>query len=180
MKYFYDTEFIEDGKTIDLISIGIIAEDGREYYAVNSDMPVNRIQKEPWLCRNVIPHLPLTFTGVTEAGPYSFLFNLDRKSTLVRPEWVIANEVREFLLANGEPVDLWADFSAYDHVVLCQLWGRMIDLPKGLPMRTNDFQQKLEDMGFPAIPEQPSGLHDALADARHLRDSFKLVSKGAA
>lgn len=33
MKYFLDTEFHEDGKTIDLISIGIVAEDGREYYA---------------------------------------------------------------------------------------------------------------------------------------------------
>jgi hypothetical protein len=29
MKYYYDTEFIEDGRTIDLISIGIVAEDGR-------------------------------------------------------------------------------------------------------------------------------------------------------
>ena len=37
MKYFLDTEFIEDGKTIDLISIGIVAEDGREYYAINSE-----------------------------------------------------------------------------------------------------------------------------------------------
>ena len=34
MRYFYDTEFLEDGETIDLISIGIVAEDGREYYAV--------------------------------------------------------------------------------------------------------------------------------------------------
>jgi hypothetical protein len=25
-KYFYDTEFIEDGKTIDLVSIGIVCE----------------------------------------------------------------------------------------------------------------------------------------------------------
>ncbi len=30
MRYFLDTEFYEDGKTIDLISIGIVAEDGRE------------------------------------------------------------------------------------------------------------------------------------------------------
>ena len=34
MRIFYDTEFLEDGKTIDLISIGMVAEDGREYYAV--------------------------------------------------------------------------------------------------------------------------------------------------
>lgn len=30
MRYFLDCEFIEDGRTIDLISIGIVAEDGRE------------------------------------------------------------------------------------------------------------------------------------------------------
>lgn len=29
MKYWYDTELIEDGKTIDLISVGMVAEDGR-------------------------------------------------------------------------------------------------------------------------------------------------------
>ena len=51
MKYFYDTEFLEGpqtkrflgfpvGKTkptIDLISIGIISEDNREYYAISKD-----------------------------------------------------------------------------------------------------------------------------------------------
>lgn len=26
MRYFFDTEFIEDGKTIDLISIGMVAD----------------------------------------------------------------------------------------------------------------------------------------------------------
>lgn len=35
MRYFYDTEFIEDGHTIDLISIGVVAEDGRSYYAIS-------------------------------------------------------------------------------------------------------------------------------------------------
>jgi hypothetical protein len=29
MKYFLDTEFIEQPNTIELISIGIVAEDGR-------------------------------------------------------------------------------------------------------------------------------------------------------
>jgi hypothetical protein len=35
MLYWLDTEFIEDGVTIDLISIGIVAEDGRELYLLN-------------------------------------------------------------------------------------------------------------------------------------------------
>ncbi len=37
MRYFYDTEFIEDGETIELVSIGIVGEDGSEYYAVSTD-----------------------------------------------------------------------------------------------------------------------------------------------
>lgn len=51
-KYFIDTEFLEGPQqekfpislfrkqtpnTIDLISIGIVAEDGREYYAISKD-----------------------------------------------------------------------------------------------------------------------------------------------
>ncbi len=31
-RYFYDCEFLENGNTIELISIGIVADDGREYY----------------------------------------------------------------------------------------------------------------------------------------------------
>jgi len=58
MKYFIDTEFLEGTQnktflgvnigttkpTIDLISIGIIAEDGREYYAISKDFNL----KEAW------------------------------------------------------------------------------------------------------------------------------------
>ena len=52
-KYFIDTEFLEGTQkkwfgetkpTIDLISIGIVAEDGREYYAISKDFNL----KEAW------------------------------------------------------------------------------------------------------------------------------------
>lgn len=53
MKYFLDTEFIEGSQkrllsktksTIDLISIGIVCEDNREYYAISKDFNL----KEAW------------------------------------------------------------------------------------------------------------------------------------
>ena len=54
MKYFLDTEFIEGTQTvlsifktkptIDLISIGLVCEDGREYYAISKDFNL----KEAW------------------------------------------------------------------------------------------------------------------------------------
>jgi len=37
MKIFYDCEFIENGTTIDLISIGMVTSDGREYYAISEE-----------------------------------------------------------------------------------------------------------------------------------------------
>ncbi|WP_100458737.1 3'-5' exoribonuclease [Mycobacteroides abscessus] len=61
--YCYDTEFLEDGRTIDLISIGIVCEDGREYYAVNSEADWDRIRKDDWLMDNVVRHLPTHSTG---------------------------------------------------------------------------------------------------------------------
>ena len=42
MKYFYDTEFIDNGRTIELISIGVAAEDGREYYAISTEFNPER------------------------------------------------------------------------------------------------------------------------------------------
>ena len=37
MKYFYDCEFIDDGHTIQLVSLGMVAEDGRAYYAQSTE-----------------------------------------------------------------------------------------------------------------------------------------------
>ena len=36
-RYFYDCEFIEDGRSVDLVSIGVVDEYGREFYAVSTE-----------------------------------------------------------------------------------------------------------------------------------------------
>lgn len=199
MRYFYDTEFLEDGKTIELISIGIVAEDGREYYAVNDDAPWDRIYNDEWLMKHVWPQLPVK--GYTEklvsigGGKTQMQMDhrgyLDRSSTLVRPKWVIRNEVREFLLDgftpaghgdDGKPFyfdtdvpELWAWYGAYDHVALAQLFGKMINLPKGIPMWTNDLRQEVHRLGDPDLPEQAEGEHNALDDARHVKAMYERV-----
>ncbi|AHH20786.1 putative bacteriophage protein [Nocardia nova SH22a] len=165
--YCYDLEFLEDGRTIELISIGLVSETGREYYAVNADMPVDRIKNNRWLMNNVWPSLPLRGRKVNTGYPSGESVGvLDTASTLLRPRWVIANEVREFLLAEDEPV-LWADFGAYDHVALCQLWGPMIRKPEGIPMFTHDLEQAIALVPGFVKPEQAEGQHNALEDARH-------------
>jgi hypothetical protein len=164
--YCYDTEFPEDGKTINLISIGIVCEDGRQYYAVNSDADWERIEKDDWLMTNVVSRLP----GANGKKPYKFedrtwIWGLDTSSALVKPKWVIANEVRDFLLAEGGDPKLWAYYASYDHVALAQLWGKMIHLPKGIPMWTHDLMQLIEPLADFKLPAQTDE-HNALADAR--------------
>jgi len=161
VKILYDTEFIEDGSTIDLISIGMVAEDGRELYCISSEFSLSALQRNPWLMANVAPSLPLRF--INEGGPWD-LHHPDFGSVMPRIE--ISALVLDFLRATPGS-ELWAYYAAYDHVALCQLWGRMIDLPDDVPMFTRDLKQEAVRLGNPKLPEQASGQHNALADARH-------------
>jgi hypothetical protein len=186
MRYFYDTEFLEDGHTIDLISIGIVADDGRELYAVAQEVgeePLrSRIRSHDWLMMNVVPHLPLkpgtasrpSEKLLTGGGRIPGHFVLDDASNVIMPRRMIRNAVRDFLLAN-DGAELWADFGAYDHVALCQLFGSMVGLPPGLTMFTNEFQQAWRARGCPALPPPCGGLHNALEDARYLRACFDVT-----
>lgn len=180
-RYFYDTEFIEDGKTVDLISIGIVAEDGRELYLVNRDAPWRRIKKHEWLMANVAPGLPQPHGDWILHMPKAW--PIDFHNEAVRRREAIAEAVKRFLIGGPVPglsrpeVELWADYAAYDHVVLCQLFGPMVALPPGIPMFTHDLQQELRRAGNPTMPEQAAGLHNALADARHLKACFDALGE---
>ncbi|SOD74369.1 uncharacterized protein DUF5051 [Jatrophihabitans sp. GAS493] len=147
MRYFYDCEFIEDGNTIDLVSIGVAAEDGREYYAVSREFNPDRAI--PWVRRNVLDKLP---------SPADKAW---------RSRAQIRDDLLAFFLEPGEPIELWAWIAGYDHVVLAQLWGDMRALPREIPRFTHELRQRWEDAGRPPQPEQPEDQHDALADARH-------------
>jgi hypothetical protein len=172
----YDWEFLEDGRTIEPISIGMRADDGREYYAVNALLGARgrkgrqfrrRVRKNEWLMENVISNLPQPHGDWRLHMPQSWLFNyLD---PAVKPMSRIADEVADFIRASGPDVELWADYGAYDHVCLAQMWGRMMDLPEGVPMFTNDIQQEArrQGLGWDDLPKQDGGAHNALADARH-------------
>jgi hypothetical protein len=164
-RIFYDTEFIEDGRRIGLISIGMIREDtGAELYAVNADMPIRKIREHEWLMANVVPGLPKAYGDARNHMPKRWLFNY--ADPQVKDASEIAEQVRDFILDVPDP-QLWAWYGAYDHVALAWLFGPMSDLPDGIPMWTNDLRQEAERLGNPPLPEQKAGIHNALADARH-------------
>jgi 3'-5' exoribonuclease-like protein len=160
MRFFYDCEFIEDGTTIDLVSIGVVGEDGREFYAVSTEFDPSRAG--PWVRAHVLPKLP----------------------SPADPAWRSRAQLRGDLLAflTGAPgeVELWAWIAAYDHVALCQLWGAMPALPRALPRFTRELRQRWEDAGRPTLPSPTPDAHDALADARLNRRRWEAIESAVA
>lgn len=157
MKYFIDTEFIEGfhkplfGKRrhfIDLISIGIYAEDGRTYYAISTDFNPNNA--DDWVKENVISKLPqknVSFYDSPRERQDSLLWKCNKR---------IAKEIREFVFegqikfkakggVNWDNPEIYAYYADYDWVVFCSLFGRMIDLPHGFPMYCKDLKQSLDE-----------------------------------
>lgn len=152
MRFWLDTEFIEDGSTIDLISIGIVAEDGREYYAEVFDEEIPWDRCNQWVLDNVRPHL----TGRSAQNH----------------KWAIAGEIAQFV-GGGEP-EFWAFCGAYDWVVLNQLYGPMVEHPRNWPYYCNDVAQLAMHVNVNRrnLPRQSTQEHNALEDARWTRDSY--------
>jgi len=152
MKIWFDTEFIEDGNTIDLISIGMAREDGAGLYLESSECDFSRA--DLWVKENVIAHL---------SG-----------NTTTRAD--IARQVRSFA---GDAPEFWAYYADYDWVVLCQLYGRMIDLPTGWPMYCRDLKQSADERGvdLSTIPNLQE--HNAHSDAKWCRDAYRAMITAA-
>ena len=156
MKYFLDQEFIEGfhkplfGKKrhfIDLISIGIVCEDGREYYAISNEFRTK--DADDWVKSNVITKLESKSTF--RAGL------LTPTMRLSGPIWKSNEQIKYDLLTffgcyqdhlfwRAIPgAEIYGYYSDYDWVLFCSLFGRMIDLPKGFPMYCIDLKQVLDE-----------------------------------
>lgn len=171
MRYFLDFEFIEDGRTIDPLSLGVVCEDGREFYAENADADLSRANE--WVNTNVLPHLWHRQTDKRDAN----LWSRDGGSGGFWTLDLIASEVRRFVSAGDDRPEFWGYYADYDWVALCQLYGRMVDLPEGWPMFCMDLKQLAVFLGNPELPKQDGTEHHALADARWNRDTFDWLAE---
>lgn len=154
MKIFLDTEFIEDGKTIDLMSIGMIREDGLRYYAVSNECDISRASD--WVRENVIPYL------FSENSPQ-------------QPNYKSRNQIKQDLLEFcGDSPEFWGYYSDYDWVAICQLFGTMMDLPAHFPMFCLDLKQTMYLNGIEkeSLKVEASQEHNALADAIELKEMY--------
>lgn len=233
MKYFLDQEFIErfhkswfDKKlrhVIDLISIGIVAEDGREYQAISREYKYK--DASDWVKQNVI--LPLYLRTVhgdarNHWDVHNFHIHYGKSNKQIAQEifrfvnpimgefydplpvdfgYISKHNCKEFddgmggKYVRAQP-DLYGYYADYDWVLLCSLFGTMMQLPEGFPMYCIDlkqmldgkvrakykpgdskenFEKALEHMKLhPDYPKQ-SNEHDAISDAKWNRDLYNFL-----
>lgn len=197
MKYFFDTEFIEGWRkpikwlptignfnkpyhSIQLISIGIVCEDGREYYAVSKDFDWNwgwnkyqieNGKKVYWLRDNVLRKLQVwgihgdkRNTGINAVQKHGksnkriaqdiidFVNNEEVQMRRYPNCTVLTKEAQSNIRRGYLTPEFYAYYADYDWVVFCSLFGTMMDLPKGFPMYCRDLKQVLD-----AVCEEDKG-----------------------
>lgn len=153
MKIWFDTEFIDNGKTIDLISIGLVREDDSKLYMEHSGC--NRDRASDWVKMNVFPYLGSVKDGFSRRE--------------------IASAVHKFV---GDMPEFWAYYADYDWVVLCQLFGTMMDLPKEWPRFCMDVKQACVMAGNPILPKQDEKTkHCAIYDAIWTKLAYESLKK---
>lgn len=160
MKYFIDTEFIEpvEPGEIDLISIALVAEDGSEYYAISNEFDSSKANE--FVRNNVLP-------------------KLDDASTW-KSRCIIKQELLDFIVVEpGKITEFWGEYSAYDWVVFCRIFGSMPDLPAGYPYYCNDLIQWMKHLGLGEISVQfdPGAAYNALFDAHWNKKAYDFLKR---
>ncbi len=156
-RMYLDTEFIDDGKRLYLISIGVctdVDQPKHEFYAEVHDSEIPWYLASPWVLEHVRPLL---------IGDDCQL-----------PKRQLAAQLATFVAERagmGDPLEWWTHCGSYDWVVTSQLYGPLVERPRGWPFNTFNIEQYAHHRGVPmkavkaAVPD-PRENHNALADAR--------------
>lgn len=180
MKIFLDTEFTGLHQTTTLISLGLVAENGHEFYAEFNDYDV--VQLNEWVNENVLPKLEFQSksTGVWESQT---TFKIKNNKV------VIATKLREWFMQFGT-VEIWADVLAYDWILFCELFGGAMNIPdnifyapfdlatvfriKGLIEPASKYEKDIARFEFAGINNNRQ--HNSLEDARIEKICFEKLT----
>lgn len=174
MKIFFDTEFHEYKKkgidTIELISIGMVDENGNKLYLISNEFDLRAAWNNPWLRDNVCRNLNESIVDLKTFKAY------------IAKEGISRKEMQKLILDFcGDTPEFWAYYASYDWVVFCWIFGRMIDLPNHFPMYPKDLIQVINTFGInkeKLISEvSQENVHNALDDAMWNMNAWNWIDK---
>lgn len=178
MKVFFDTEFTGLHQNTTLISIGMIAEDGRSFYAELNDFDESQVDE--WIQNNVINNLVCY-----DRSRYSESF-INGTLVVTGNREQVSNRIAKWL-SEFEQVEMWSDCLSYDWVLFCQLFGHAFNIPKNVyyipfdictlfKLKGIDPDISREDFAG-AVSWNVEHKHNALHDAKVIKACYeKLIS----
>ena len=191
MKIFFDTEFTGLHKNTTLISIGLVDENGRTFYAEFSDY--DKSQCDKWIHDNVIKHLRL--------GTYEH-YGLNVNNTEVYGSKEFIKGKLSDWLSQYEKVELISDCCHYDMVLFIDIFGGAFDIPSNVNPACHDINQDIAkhfkisekeafDLSREEIIESTNELvskywpndviniegdkHNSLYDAKVIKEIYKII-----
>lgn len=139
MNLFFDCEFTGLRKNTTLISLGIVAEDGRKFYAEFIDFDSS--QCDEWINENVINNLLLKENEDEFLADYAPIGE-NRSHFVKGTTWLIRDELAAWL-SQFDSVQFVSDVCHYDFVLLIDLFGTAFDLPKNVSPVCHDINSDI-------------------------------------
>lgn len=186
MKVFFDTEFTGLHKNTSLISLGLVDEDGRSFYAEFNDY--DKSQVNDWIKQNVISHLKHKDADKEPAS--AGWIKLDNCMTVFGDKEFVKNNLKVWL-SKYEKVQLVSDVCHYDMVLFIDIFGTAFDLPSNVSPCCHDINQDIADYmdisqkeAFDVSREQFLGCylseikgnkHNALYDAKVIKGIYNKI-----
>lgn len=175
MRLFMDCEFTGLHQNTTLISLGIVTEDNRHFYAELTDY--DKLQVDSWIAENIISKLK--YSGTPEPiliGP-----SIDMCADRIRVTDALKLWLRDF-----DKIEMWGDVLAYDWVLFCQLFGGGAEcLPRNIYYIPFDlatlFKLNGVDPDVHRVCYSETGLfegrHNALTDAMVIKACYERLMK---
>lgn len=176
-KIFFDTEFTGLHQKTTLISIGLVSETGKTFYAEFSDY--DREQIDDWLQDNVLSRL-------TNQGMLHNSFKEKEGNARCFGNTRVIKEFLKSWLLQFEEIEMWSDCISYDWMLFCELFGGALNIPGHVYYIPFDICTIFKQRGIdPDISrEQFSGAdknpgdvpkHNALWDAQLIMQCYKTL-----
>lgn len=179
MKVFFDTEFTGLHKDTTLISIGLISESGKTFYAEFTDYDGSQVDE--WIQEHVINNLKFNYQG-------KFFTVRDGNMEVHHDKYHIHRQLAKWF-EQFDTVELVSDVCHYDMVLLIDIFGHAFKLPNNVNPACHDINQDIaryfnltERDAFDYSREEivmgkiPGDKHNSLYDAKVIREIYHVVS----
>lgn len=189
MKVFFDTEFEGLYKDAKLISIGLVTEDNKQFYAEINDVdflnykaPYDR--EIVWLQENVIKNLYIKQERKNKKYIPNYHFGSKEEIAIALENW----------LSQFEYVELVSDVSHYDMVLFADLFNGAMGIPENICPACYDINQDImkkyncsmqdafnisrEDILFQNYKNEviQGQKHNALYDAKVIKEIYCILN----